>query len=162
MGGREGGRPRGKFGCGRSECPRGRFDGCCSECPEGQDCPDACGEAPSDCGAAVFPGGGLELFKDRTAAALRTLIDAVRRKAEAESAEKAVREKLLEAMELHGIKKFDNGEVKLTYVAASTRTTVDGPKLKARRPDVYEEFSRTSAVAPTVRIELAKGGKDGR
>ena len=43
--------------------------------------------------------------------------------------------------------------VKLTYVAPSTRTTIDSKKLKEEEPELAKKFSKTSNVSATVRIE---------
>lgn len=43
--------------------------------------------------------------------------------------------------------------VKLTYVAPSTRTTIDSKKLKEEEPELAKRFSKTSNVSATVRIE---------
>jgi hypothetical protein len=62
-------------------------------------------------------------------------------------------------MESYDIKKFDNDLIKITYVEASSRTSVDSAKLKAQQPEIYAKFSKTSAVKAFVKIELKDGDK---
>lgn len=45
------------------------------------------------------------------------------------------------------------GGVKLTYVAPSTRSTIDSKKLKEEEPDLVKKFTKISKVSASVRIE---------
>ena len=48
-----------------------------------------------------------------------------------------MKEKLIEAMEKHNVKKFENDSVKFVYVEPTTRTSVDSTKLKKEQPELY-------------------------
>lgn len=78
---------------------------------------------------------------------------------------KAIKEKaeklkvdLLKAMETHGVKKWDNEVMTISYVGPTTKTGIDSTKLKKEQPDLFEQYSKTSNVKSSVRIKL-KGDK---
>lgn len=45
------------------------------------------------------------------------------------------------------------GGVKMTYVSASTRTSIDSKKLKEEEPEIAKKFTKTSNVSATLRID---------
>lgn len=61
---------------------------------------------------------------------------------------------LLNAMETHGVKKWDNDVMTISYVAPTTRTAVDSTKLKKELPDIFSKYSKTSNVKSSIRIKL--------
>lgn len=65
---------------------------------------------------------------------------------------KLFREAVLSEMQLKGIKKFDNGEISITYIEPTTRVSVDSKKLKEELPDVYSKYSKVSDVKASVKI----------
>ena len=65
-----------------------------------------------------------------------------------------IKEKLKQAMEENEIKTYENAYLKLTYVAPTTRTTVDSKKLKEKYADIYEECSKVSNVKSSIRITI--------
>ncbi len=67
-----------------------------------------------------------------------------------------LKENLKQAMEDNGITKWisPNGELKVTYRSATTRTSLDSKKLKEELPDIYEEYSKTSEVASSISISV--------
>ncbi len=143
----------------QNECPEKRFDGCChGGCPHAEDCPEKCGHEPKTCGESTFEGGELEVFQTKAATVIEKISSLVQQKAAIETAEKEMREQLQAAMEAHGIKKFDTDIIRITYVEASSRSGVDGAKLKKNYPDIHAECTKTSAVKAFVKIEL-KGGE---
>lgn len=144
----------------KNECPNDeiRFDGCCMVCPDRDSCNDACDKDPQKCEDAIFEGGELEVFNSKAAAVIQKIGSLVKQKAEIETAEKEMREQLQAAMEAHGIKQFDNEVIKVTYVEASSRNSVDSAKLKAKYPEIAAECNKSSAVKAFVKIEL-KGDK---
>lgn len=76
------------------------------------------------------------------------------KKKQAENDAKYYREQLLKAMEERSIKSFENDKIKITYVAPSTRVTLDSKGVKEKYPDIYEEFSKTSETKASLRITL--------
>ncbi|SHK38297.1 hypothetical protein SAMN02745163_03721 [Clostridium cavendishii DSM 21758] len=65
---------------------------------------------------------------------------------------------LIKAMETHGVKKWDNEVMTVTYTAPTTKTSIDSKKLKEELPDVFAKYSKTSNVKSSIRIKL-KGDK---
>ena len=77
---------------------------------------------------------------------------------EIEAKQKALKAKLLEEMEKHGIIKIDTEDLTITYVAPTTRETFDGKSFRADFPDLYDEYVKIGTVSPSVRLKL-KGEK---
>jgi len=67
-----------------------------------------------------------------------------------------IKDGLLEIMKAHNVKKYEGDLIMLTYVAPSTRTSIDSKKLKEELPDIYEQFSKTSDVKESLRITIKK------
>lgn len=44
-------------------------------------------------------------------------------------------------------------DIKLTYVAPSTRKTIDGKKLKEEEPEVAEKYTKSTNVEATLRLD---------
>ena len=65
---------------------------------------------------------------------------------------KLFREAVLSEMQLKGIKKFDNGQISITYIEPTTRVSIDSKKLKEELPDVYSKYSKVSDVKASVKI----------
>lgn len=64
-----------------------------------------------------------------------------------------IKEKLKLAMEENEIKSYENAYLKITYVAPTTRVTVDSKKLKEKYADIYKECSKISNVKSSIRIK---------
>lgn len=75
-------------------------------------------------------------------------------KKEAEARAAQLREVLLNAMEENGVTSFENERIKLTYVAPSTRTTIDSTRLKKELPNVAKDFEKTTTTKASLRITL--------
>jgi predicted phage-related endonuclease len=71
-----------------------------------------------------------------------------------ENINKEIKEKILATMEENGEKKFENEFISITYVAPTTRTTVDSKKLKDEQPQIFEQYSKVSNVKSSVRIKV--------
>lgn len=71
-----------------------------------------------------------------------------------EEQQKALKEDLLVAMEKHGVEKWDNEVMTVTYVKPTTRTSIDSAKLKKEMPEIAEKYSKTSNVKSSIRIKL--------
>jgi predicted phage-related endonuclease len=65
-----------------------------------------------------------------------------------------IKEQIKKAMEEKDIKKFENDYIAITYVAPTTRNTVDSAKLKEKFADVYNQCLKTSDVKSSVRIKV--------
>lgn len=65
---------------------------------------------------------------------------------------KSFKKMVLNEMEEKGIKKFDNGEISITYIEPYKKNTLDSEKLKEELPDVYKKYSKESEVKASVKI----------
>ena len=96
----------------------------------------------------------LQVIESTVPDVLKAITDITVQKKKLEEQEKLMKEKLLQAMEEHSVKSFENAKVKFMYVAPTTRTTIDSKKLKADHPDIAEAYSKTSNVSASVRITV--------
>ena len=139
----------------KNACPLGKFDGCCRSCPDYDGCDEACTIGPNACEDSIFDEeSGLQAFQDAQLATLNAIASLTAHKKAIEEQEKAMRVQLMAAMEKYGVKSFENEDVKFTYVAATTRTTIDSTKLKKELPDVAAKYSKTSNVSASVKITV--------
>lgn len=137
----------------KNSCPLDKFEGCCFECDIKTNCKEACGLNPSDCeNATIIEETALETFKN--SAIIQKISDLMLTKKQLEEEEKQLKEKLKEAMEFYGVKKFESDYLTITYVAETTTTTIDTSKLKKKYPDIAEECSRTSRKSAYVKVSI--------
>lgn len=127
---------------------------CCLECEERESCKDVCTELSPDCEDAFNEENALATMQQKSAAVIQAIVDLVKQKKAIEDQEATMKEQLLKAMEQYGVKKFESADVSFTYVAPSTRTTIDSKALKADLPDVAAKYSKTSNVAASVRVKV--------
>lgn len=127
---------------------------CCLFCDKKDTCNEACGETKADCPEQVEAETDLQVIQSAVPDVLKAITDITVQKKKLEEQEKLMKQKLQEAMEAHGIKKFENAQVAFTYVAPTTRTSIDSAKLKKKYPDIAEECSKTSEVSASVRIQV--------
>lgn len=143
----------------KMECPVGKFEGCCFFC-DVKGCKEKCTKAPSDCkdaitvDEAVIEEKALEAFKGNQLTILEQISKLIIQKKEIEKAEADLKVKLQEAMEQYGIKKFTSDVLNITYVAATTSTSIDSAKLKKLHPDIAAECSKTSSKKAYIKIEV--------
>ena len=68
---------------------------------------------------------------------------------------------LYDTMGKEGVKTVDRGKLKITYVAPSTRTSVDSKKLQEKEPEIYKKYVKTTTVAGSIKITLMGEKKNG-
>ena len=73
----------------------------------------------------------------------------------------SVKTVLYGTMEKEGIKTVDRGNLKITYVAPSCRTSVDSKKLEKEEPEIYKKYVKTTTVAGSIKITLMGDKKNG-
>lgn len=129
-------------------------DICCCYCPDNQECVDACHDDPKECPECVPMETELQVMQSAVPEAIRIITDITIQKQKLEEQEKLMRKKLIEAMEQYGVKKFENAQVAFTYVAPTTRTSIDSTKLKKKYPAIAEECSKVSNVSASVKITV--------
>jgi hypothetical protein len=69
-------------------------------------------------------------------------------KARMDMLEKQIKEAMLKAMEDNGIKSYESDNVRITYKAPTTRSSVDTKALKEQ--GLYDSFVKTSPVKASV------------
>jgi predicted phage-related endonuclease len=143
-----------------NKCPQGTENKCCYDCENRQNCPDVCSEDYNECGCAIFDEeAGLEVFKNQQLAVLQTIADICTAKKQMEAREKELKDKLKQAMEQCGLKKFESDILNITYVAEGTKTSIDSTKLKKKYPDIAEECSKKSVTSAYIKVTVKEGGK---
>lgn len=140
-------------------CPVSGKNICCKACDKLQSCTDACEDALNltvTCPDELdeLEETELQVFQRKEAAVIKAMADMLQQKKTLEEQEKKVRAKLVEAMDAYGVKSFENDLLKVTYVAPTSKTTIDSKALKKDLPDVAAKYSKTSPVAASVRISL--------
>ena len=143
-----------------NECPLKKFDGCCHSCPHIEECTQACESEPKTCGEATFDEEtGLVAFKEQQLSVLQQIANLIIAKKKLEEQEKELKDKLKEAMEKYGVKKFDSDILKITYIAETTATSIDSAKLKKKYPAIADECSETSKKSAYIKVEVKGDGK---
>ena len=84
------------------------------------------------------------------------IIEFNKAKKEMEYQEKLLKDGLMEAMNEVGLKKFIINGLSATIKDGTTRTTVDSKRLKDECPDIYEAYSKTSEVKPSIILTVAE------
>lgn len=77
-----------------------------------------------------------------------------KRRKDAESTAKKLKEMIMAEMLQQGIKSFDNECIKITFIEQSTRESIDSTRLQKEMPDIAKQFIKTSSIKPSVRITL--------
>lgn len=143
-----------------NKCLLGKFDGCCYCCPEKYGCTEMCSEVPDSCGCATFDEeGGLELFKSQQLTVLQKIADLCTAKKQIEAEEKNLKDKLKQAMEQYGVKKFESDILNITYIAEGTKNSIDSAKLKKLHPDIAKECTKVSKTSAYIKVTV-KGGEE--
>lgn len=143
--------------CKAFECEITGENLCCKDCDKLQTCESACEDALDQtkvCADEMEEETALQLFQRKETAVIQAMVDLLKSKKALEEQEKTVRARLVDTMEIYGVKSFENELLKVTHVGATTKTTLDSKRLKAEQPEVYKEYSKTSPVAASVRIAL--------
>lgn len=68
---------------------------------------------------------------------------------------------LYDTMGKEGVKTVDRGKLKITYVAPSTRVSVDSKKLQKEEPEIYKKYVKTTTVTGSIKITLIGEKKNG-
>jgi hypothetical protein len=68
--------------------------------------------------------------------------------------EEEIRKALKESMIEMNVKKFENDVILINYIASTTKKTIDTTKLKEEKPELWEEYSKTSEVSDSIRIKI--------
>lgn len=63
-------------------------------------------------------------------------------------------EKVKASMESSGVHKFENDILKITYIAPSTRNSIDVTKLKEELPQGAKDYTKSSVIKSSIRIKI--------
>ncbi len=140
--------------CENASCPNTGANLCCFYCPERADCEFSCEKNPDVCGFCGEIPTDIAAFENHHMVLFENIKRVVETKKAMEAREKELKDELCKAMEAHGIKSVDNRLVKITYIAPTVATTIDGALLKKRYPAVADECSKTSPKAGYIKIEV--------
>ena len=84
------------------------------------------------------------------------IIEFNKAKKEMEYQEKLLKEGLMSAMQEVGIKKFIINGLSATIKDGTTRTSLDSKRLKAECPDIYDSYSKTTNVNPSITLTVSE------
>lgn len=138
------------------------YDHCCVSCIEKTTCKNVCELVRPDdteetiyqeCENASEVQEVITLEKNYPSL-VQAITDVCVRKKKLEEEEKQMKEMLITAMEACHLKSWDNDQIKLTYVAPTTRKSIDSTKLKKELPDIAEQYTKESKVSASVRITV--------
>lgn len=135
--------------CELDTCPKGK-DICCNFCDEKDNCDGACDLDYLNCGESMVDETDLDLFMESPL--MVKITNVVQQKKKLEEQEKAMKVDVLKAMEKFQIKKIENDDLSITYIAETTATSLDSAKLKKKYPQIAEECSKTSKKSAYVKI----------
>lgn len=146
-----------------ADCPKD-LQICCGICDDKYTCDVSCEqifnrervtlEDCTACDEAEVITDEMTQFQSAVPAAIQQITQLVMMKKQLEDQEKLLKEELTKAMEAYGVKSFDNDQIKLVYVAPTTRSTIDSTRLKKDHPDLAKEYTKTSDVSASVRITV--------
>ena len=140
-----------------AECPEG-LNICCGTCEHSDTCKQCC-ESVKDasdifCPDAEVISDAMVQFESAVPDTIQQITNLIQMKKNLDEQEKQLKQKLVEAMEAYGVKSFENDQIKMTYVAPTTRSTIDSTRLKKDHPDIAEQYSKTSNVSASVRVTV--------
>lgn len=95
--------------------------------------------------------GKLEVAQE----VINQIVEFEKVKTDFEEKQKEVKETILKAMEEYDIKQFKNDLITITYVAPTTRVSVDSKKLQEEHEDIYLECLKESQVKSSLRIKVS-------
>ena len=71
-----------------------------------------------------------------------------------EEEEDALKKAILEEIEEKGIIKIDTPDLLLSYVASTTRETLDSKAIREELPEIYDTYCKISPVKSSIRIKV--------
>ena len=137
------------------ECPKG-LTICCGTCEHHNTCDVACATADDyrKCPDAQHVDTAVADFQSAVPQVIAQITNLIRMKKALDDQEKLLKQELVKAMERCDIKSFENDNIKMVYVAPTTRTTIDSARLKKDHPDIADKYSKVSEVSASVRVTL--------
>lgn len=137
-------------------CPK-NLNICCYTCEDRKTCNASCVAGVDDCetcSKAEVITDELIQFKSAVPKTIQQITQIVKMKKQLDEQEKQLKEQLVKAMEAYDVKSFENDVIKMTYVAPTTRSTIDSTRLKKDHPDIAEAYTKVSNVSASVRVTV--------
>lgn len=141
--------------CIEGRCPIDNVERCCVFCEKKATCDKACSECNNtECANIQEAETSVTEFK-RNEITLINIITAIENQKKAlEEKSKTMREQLLIAMERYAVKNFEHGTLSVTYVAPTTKTTIDATRLKKEQPEIAQKYTKISDIKASIRITI--------
>ena len=139
-----------------ASCPE-NLNICCGVCEHKNECKLCCDTAKINyetCVDVEIISNEVMQFESAVPDTIQQITNLIQMKKQLDEQEKQLKQRLVEAMEAYGVKAFESDAIKLTYVAPTTRSTIDTTKLKKDHPDIVEQYSKTSNVSASVRVTV--------
>lgn len=73
---------------------------------------------------------------------------------ETEDRIESIKMKILEEMQTRNIEQIKIKDMTVSYIAGSTRKSLDSKKLKEDEPEIYERYTKTTETKPSIRIKI--------
>lgn len=86
--------------------------------------------------------------------AINTIVEIEKQIKDLKALQDSYKEKLLKEMEENNVLKVDTEKLLISYVAPSTRETLDSKKLKEDLPDIYDLYVKFTDVKSSLRIKV--------
>lgn len=86
--------------------------------------------------------------------AINTIVEIEKQIKDLKALQDGYKENLLKEMEENNVLKIDTEELSISYVAPSTRETLDSKKLKEDLPDIYDLYVKFTDVKSSLRIKV--------
>ena len=86
--------------------------------------------------------------------AINTIVEIEKQIKDLKALQDSYKENLLKEMEENNVLKVDTEELSISYVAPSTRETLDSKKLKEDLPDIYDLYVIFTDVKSSLRIKV--------
>lgn len=86
--------------------------------------------------------------------AINTIVEIEKQIKDLKALQDGYKENLLKEMEEKNVLKIDTEELSISYVAPSTRETLDSKKLKEDLPDIYDLYVKFTDVKSSLRIKV--------
>lgn len=143
-------------------CPQD-LDICCATCGFKANCGNCCDSQTmndhQNCPDAEVITGEMTAFQSAVPDTIGKITTLIKMKKQLEDQEKQLKQKPVEAMEIYGVKSFENDLIKMVYVAPTTRSSIDSARLKKDHPDIAQQYTKISDVSASVRVTLKGGDK---
>lgn len=140
--------------CKIGTCPKYQINKCCAFCDEKAICTDCCPNCDVKCAVCEEVNYTPAEFEQKEIALINTITEIEKQKALLTKQSDQMRETLLQLMEEYNVKSFNNDILSVTYIAPTTRTSIDSTKLKKELPDVAEKYTKISNVKASIKIKI--------